>query len=427
MALGKEGRYWLAVHGSSVYGNDKCSLDEMAAFTEAMTEDILDYASNPLVFRGWSGVDKPWQFLAFCFEWAALQAHIDAGNPEESFVSRISCAQDGSCSGIQHYSAMLRDEVGGAAVNLAPNENRQDIYNEVAKVALSHMRDISWGTEVIEKMDETLQKVIAEAWIEVGISRGLTKTPVMTLPYGSSQLTCRESISDYLDEMIIKAQKKAKSEGRELVNPHPFSKDLDAAINQFEAEKLCSRVVWGSIGEVVIAARACMKYIKAVCGQVASKNVPLEWVTPTGFIVNQAIYETTELEVDTQLLGRTCLILLQPTDKLNVAKMKSACSPNFVHSMDASHLMLAVSAMEDAGMEHIAVIHDSFGTYAGNTGRLRKILVDTFVDMYQSHDVLAEFHEYNEIRICEELTVEMPKKGSLDLEQVRKSKYAFAP
>src|SRR3546814_17064020 len=46
-------------------------------------------------------------------------------------VSRIPVALDGSCSGLQHFSAMLRDEEGGAAVNLLPAERPQDVYKGV--------------------------------------------------------------------------------------------------------------------------------------------------------------------------------------------------------------------------------------------------------------------------------------------------------
>jgi DNA-directed RNA polymerase len=39
----------------------------------------------------------------------------------EEFVSHLPVAFDGSCNGLQNYSMMLRDEVGGAATNLVPS------------------------------------------------------------------------------------------------------------------------------------------------------------------------------------------------------------------------------------------------------------------------------------------------------------------
>jgi DNA-directed RNA polymerase len=95
--------------------------------------------------------------------------------------------------------------------------------------------------------------------------------------------------------------------------------------------------------------------------------------------------------------------------------------------MDGAHLTLAVCGFVDAGIEDIAVIHDSFGTYAADTGKLRKVLLDSFVDMYQQNDVLNQFASYNEERMCEVMEVEVPLSLGLDLEQVRHSTYAFAP
>uniref|UniRef100_UPI002FBEC18E DNA-directed RNA polymerase n=1 Tax=Escherichia coli TaxID=562 RepID=UPI002FBEC18E len=60
-------------------------------------------------------------------EYAGVQHH------GLSYNCSLPLAFDGSCSGIQHFSAMLRDEVGGLAVNLLPSETVQDIYGIVAK------------------------------------------------------------------------------------------------------------------------------------------------------------------------------------------------------------------------------------------------------------------------------------------------------
>lgn len=47
----------------------------------------------------------------------------------------MAVALDGTCSGIQHYSAMLRDEVGALATNvkmLPGTTQKEDIYQRVA-------------------------------------------------------------------------------------------------------------------------------------------------------------------------------------------------------------------------------------------------------------------------------------------------------
>jgi DNA-directed RNA polymerase, mitochondrial len=44
------------------------------------------------------------------------------------YVSHIPVHMDGSCNGLQHYAALGRDAVGGAAVHLMPCSQPQDVY-----------------------------------------------------------------------------------------------------------------------------------------------------------------------------------------------------------------------------------------------------------------------------------------------------------
>ena len=49
------------------------------------------------------------------------------------YVCNLPVHQDGSCNGLQHYAALGRDALGGAAVNLTPSEQPQDVYTGVLK------------------------------------------------------------------------------------------------------------------------------------------------------------------------------------------------------------------------------------------------------------------------------------------------------
>jgi DNA-directed RNA polymerase len=51
----------------------------------------------------------------------------------ENFISTVPIALDGSCSGIQHYAALLRDEATGARVNILPSDEPADVYGDVAE------------------------------------------------------------------------------------------------------------------------------------------------------------------------------------------------------------------------------------------------------------------------------------------------------
>jgi len=430
-ALSKDGMYWLAVHGSSVLGKDKGTFDERVAWMRELDEGIRDIAADPLTFTDWAAADKPWQYLAWCCEWARLLDHIDNGKEAKTFVSHIKCAQDGSCSGIQHYSAILRDPIGGAAVNLVPDVRPHDIYGDVAEVTEREMgKLIDEGVAEAHKSfladkEVVTRGVIAEGWVMIiGITRTLTKMPVMTLPYGSTQIRCLDTTSDYLEELQSKEDRAARAAGRPAAKIHPFAVTRgDEAPTRLEGEKLASSVIWKSIGEVVVAARTGMKFIQNVASFLAKAGYWMEVITPTGFIIEQREMDYESRRVKTQLLGETFMSLKEELTTYNPRKMRTSSAPNFIHGMDASHLVLAVNAANDEGITDIGVIHDDFGCHACDVPLLRDCIRNTFVDMYEENDVFTLFKEHNEFTHAINIEVDVPEKLGLDLQLVRKSAY----
>jgi DNA-directed RNA polymerase len=421
MPLGEDGVYWLAVHGAGKWGNDKIPFDERVTFIKRMTDDIRDFVADPLSNTGWASADKPWQFLNWCFEWSKLQDWIEEGNKEEDFLSYIGPAQDGSCSGLQHYSAMLKDLIGGTAVNLVPMDTPQDIYQKVANLTKLKLEKIAETSE--SEKDKELAKGLLT--IKGGINRKLTKPPVMTKTYGSTLIRCLKTTSSYFSELQSKEEKEAKAENRKPVRVHPFPMSSKDGINIKEAEKLCANVIWQALKETVTSAIDGMYFIQKIAWDLARGGCHLEWETPTGFIVEQREYEFKTRRIKTQLLGNTRFTIAEETNKLDPYSMKTASAPNFVHSMDASHLTLVVNAMLDAGITNMAVVHDDFAAHACYTKLLRKMLSETFVRMYSDHNVLEEFKEHLEALILTEIDIPLPEMGDLDLSWILKSEYAF--
>lgn len=116
--------------------------------------------------------------------------------------------------------------------------------------------------------------------------------------------------------------------------------------------------------------------------------------------------------------------------QVHEAKARSAIAPNFVHSLDAAHLMMVANRCTRLGITSLAVIHDSFGTHAGRTNELAGVLRETFVDLYRG-DPLSAFRD--EVRDqLGGLTGEaanippIPEFGTLDLDEVRRSQYMFS-
>jgi DNA-directed RNA polymerase len=121
--IGAEGLNWLKVHIANCGDFDKISkrsFDERLWWVADNIEKIKANAEAPLELRWWTEADKPFQFLAACKE---LTAALKEG---PAFVSRLPVSFDGSCSGLQHLSAMMRDEKTAPLVNLTAHKRPKD-------------------------------------------------------------------------------------------------------------------------------------------------------------------------------------------------------------------------------------------------------------------------------------------------------------
>ncbi|MER8421831.1 DNA-directed RNA polymerase [Mesorhizobium sp. M1329] len=396
--LGRDGERWLSIHGANTFGIDKVSFDERVQWVDDHEVLIYQCAMDPLANLWWTEADKPWCFLAFCFEWEA-----NTLDPE-GFVSRLPVALDGSCNGLQHFSAMLLDSVGGRAVNLIPSDKPQDIYQLVADRVMEQLRLIlSTEGNVAEKGRW------AHEWLTMGIDRKITKRPVMVLPYGGTPRSCLK----YVDE-AVKAKFAAGYK-------HNLGDELKKAIG------FLASLVWDSIGDVVIAAREAMGWLQKTARAVAKENLPMHWGTPSGFVGFQSYKDMRRRLIKTKIHGSIHqLINWEESDEIDVSKQATSISPNYVHSMDASAMILTVDELAASGLTDFAMIHDSYGTHACNTTRLAATLRSVFVGMYRQ-DPLNSLRDWiiNTIAPASEIE-ELPPKGDLNLNEVTRSYFFFA-
>lgn len=63
-------------------------------------------------------------------------------------------------------------------------------------------------------------------------------------------------------------------------------------------------------------------------------------------------------------------------------KQRTAFPPNFVHSLDSSHMMMTATACRSAGLT-FAGVHDSFWTHACDVDTMNIILREKFVELYE--------------------------------------------
>jgi DNA-directed RNA polymerase len=388
--LGEHGARYLQIHGANVYGEDKLPYTGRIQWCCDHEEAIIAVATDPMSSESrsfWGDADKPYQFLAFCFEYKRF---IDSGRSAE-FVSHLPVGADGTCNGLQHFSALLCDPVGAGATNLAPSDAPDDIYKRVADV-------------VADKLEHSDHEY-AEAWRVIGITRKITKKPVMTLPYGSTLNACTDAVNEFL------------MENRQL---HPWT-----ASNRLKAARFMSSLIWESIGEVVIAARSAMKWLRSCAAASNKKGRPMIWTSPSGFKVYHGKPKYLFKRIQVSMLGRTRITVGKPTGKLDPLKQLSGISPNYIHSLDSGHMVLTIINAHAHGVTSFAMIHDDFGTHAGDLHVLHKAIRDEFVGIYSNHTLLYKFVQECTIGTGIEYPP-IPEVGTFNVQDVHKSLYFFS-
>jgi DNA-directed RNA polymerase len=148
--------------------------------------------------------------------------------------------------------------------------------------------------------------------------------------------------------------------------------------------------------------------------------------------VRQFYEDYTIYQIDTEFMGKLYkpkLIDLRVEPKLSKHEQVNGIAPNFVHSLDASCMLLTIVALGRRGVRAFFMIHDSFAVPAAQADLLWFETRRVFVELYTSNDVLQQFRAGIIEQLPEELHAkveQVPAKGSLDLNEVLTSDYFFA-
>lgn len=421
---------WMAIHGANLAGNDKISFDERIKWVMDNTTNIIASAEDPLGYTWWHEVSKgdyPMEFLSFCNEWKRLHDYKAENNGSvKGFMSNLPLAFDGTCSGLQHFSALLRDEVGGFAVNLVPSDKVQDIYSIVAdKVNVQLLKDAQTGTEDEKKEKDGIvsykygTKTLAQNWVAFdrikfgkdGITRKVCKRSVMTLAYGSKQYGFKENLlTDIIHPYVL---------------DHP---DNNPFLNPNQAAVYMAKLIWDAVATTVVKAVEGMEWLQKVAGLITESGEVVSWTTPNGFLVQQNYMKMRSEVIKLRFSGSQVRFYNQEeTNEIDTRRQRNGIAPNFIHSMDASHLQRVVCAESDKGNKNFMMIHDSFGTDAAHAGSLYKTIREEFVKLYKDQNHLENFLDSVSYLIDDlDAVPEIPKFGKLDLELVKKSDFCFA-
>ncbi|KAG8410027.1 DNA-directed RNA polymerase [Metarhizium acridum] len=387
--LGERGLRWLKIHLANLYGLDKSNFDEREAFTNDNISNIIDSATNPLNgSRWWLKAEDAWQCLAACFE---LKAALELPDPTK-FVSQLPVHQDGTCNGLQHYAALGGDTWGAKQVNLEPGERPADVYSAVADLV----------KQAIDKDAEAKNEFALV--LQGKITRKVVKQTVMTNVYGVTFAGAKKQVCKQIDALYPDLGKECGIPNLVLstyIARHIFN----ALATMFRG----AHDIQYWLGE--IGGRVCRALTPAQLKEIrdsyekegSTKKDELDdlmkhfrssvvWTTPLRMPVVQPYRKSTAREI------RTCLQSVvypvnEQTDPVNKRKQLQGFPPNFIHSLDASHMLLSALQCHEQGLD-FAAVHDSFWTHAADIDTMNGILREAFIQIHEEDVVgrlAAEF------------------------------------
>lgn len=207
-------------------------------------------------------------------------------------------------------------------------------------------------------------------------------------------------------------------------------------ISSVSEERRCARrlcTCWIAFCNRYSAPRldACSKVFSAA-------NIPVSWITPTGLAVSQPYFEEDSRVVKTALQSVT-LKQKNIDGPVDGGKQKQGFPPNFVHSLDGSHMLLTARRLiggrhkpwsEEPGGERIdfAAVHDSFWTHPCDVDIMNRVLREEFVKLHE-RPIMAELDENFRLALGRRKAAELPPRpeatGTLDLRVVMDSPYFF--
>lgn len=394
--LGLNGLWWLKIQLANTYGVDKVSNEARVQFVNEHWDDIVDSADQPLKGKKWwTKGEDPFQVLAACFE---VVAAVRSGNPE-LYVSRLPVSQDGSCNGLQHYAALGRDYEGAVEVNLtrqqglSSKEGPQDVYSKVMKLVVAGIERDAAMTPSDPKYDE--KTVLLAQDLRGKITRKIVKQPVMTNVYGVTNYGIFRQVVSKLETGAVGGLDKAKTAQYGLYIGAQISAAIRTLFKRAKeiqdwlrecSDRICESVRFDSCGDVHVVSHQdfltkCVTSVK--------------WTTPLGLPVVQP-YRKQALMIFRA--GLQTLALRNPYEMnfVNKIKQRNGIAPNFIHSLDSTHMLMTAHACVAKERVQFAAVHDSFWTHASSVDTMNRVLREQFVDLHKKNHVAALRREFEQ-------------------------------
>ena len=438
---------FLALQIANTYGQDKIALDQRVQWVEDNEEIILlcgETFKHPDAWEFWRKASDPFQFLAAANELYKFR-QFEAENPDKAteFMSGLPIALDATQSGIQHYAAASRNQSDGELVNLVPQDKPNDLYiaclNEAKRIISDRLVDMKTDAAYSPANDdddeeEAARKKKRDNHIDIaertlkweGYNRNVMKRNAMTYSYSSR----RYGFSEQLQSDIMSELSKQHRLGE--IKEHPFGSDRG-----FRASHFLAGVHEQAIERVVSSAAEGMAFLQACAAALAREGKHFSFITKWGFPVHQQyvkfkpnrakVWWFDEVSNKIDRKGRATLRNL--TDEINITKSCNAVAPNVIHAQDSLHLMMSVQTCASHGVTDLMVVHDSFSTTIADASTMSWAIREAFVQLYYDYCLFSDIKEQVLAMLDQPELADLPDipyKGSLDIEAVLQSDYAFS-
>lgn len=333
---------WNWAYLASLYGEDKLHFEERIE------------KGKELINADYKDADEPYQFLSH-------QLELIKWVSDPSYIPNTRIHLDACNSGSQFTSAITGDKAGCLATNVIPTfdenqiQNRQDAYQLVSDKALelilSRIRNES-DAEELEALEFLKDLLVKDG-------RKICKVPVMVSNYGGTAGGRADILWDMFRELGVERK----------------------WITKRMAVKFAG-IIGDSITGVLNGGKAFEGYIHQMNNVIARGNKAVQWMTDDGFhVVHIKNKELKARQVSCTLPGarkQTTITKKSYSDKVSSTKMKSAISPNYIHSLDAELLRRVALKMKKKGIEDSDWIHDSFGCHPNHVDLMLELTKDEF-------------------------------------------------
>ena len=380
----------LAITGANLYGI-RGSYETRLSWALKQNTTFQRIARDPLAYLDfWQFCDKPWQFLAFVYDWNELQTK------GSGHKSHLICHRDATCNGLQIFSMLLRDEVGGRSVNLVNQDEPADAYTDVAERTM----------ELLAQETDPEFKEFADAWIRYGVPRNATKRALMITPYNGSLYSAQGYIEEWYEET---------RRGQKTPKVHEDHK---------KALRYLGQKIWAAIDQQLIKSREAMNWFSEVATICTDAGYQMRWHTPSNFLV---VHDYKNLEPYTikTILGRKAVMwhsLQRETIGIHRRRARNSLSPNYIHSLDAAALTQTINAFMGDGAECFSAVHDSYGCLAADVAKMYVTIRREWQDIFDQ-PLLEIFKD--EVEEDTGLSLpSLPAYGTLDLD-LSDAKYFF--